>query len=92
MYVDIGGTMKLRILDNPNLHCQIRFHKRGWVSKEICKCEGEVYEQMPVKSKKSRMIYRINGNWNGSIYVSKFLPDQFDKNGKIDESSTQLIF
>lgn len=75
MYIDMGGTMKVRILQNSNLHCQIKFHKRGWVSKEICKCDGEVYELMPGKSKKHRMLYKVQGNWNGSIYVTQFMPD-----------------
>ena len=81
------------MLENPNLRCQVRFHKRGWVSKEICKCDGEVYEEgTGGKSKKKRMLYRIHGNWNGSIYVTKFLPDQFDKGGKVDESTTMLVY
>jgi hypothetical protein len=44
MYLDMGGTMKVRILENPNLHCVVNFHKRGWMSKDIAKCDGEVYE------------------------------------------------
>jgi hypothetical protein len=40
--MDIGGTMKIRIIGNDDYDCQIRFIKRGWFSKEAFKLEGEV--------------------------------------------------
>lgn len=75
--------MKVRIVDQPNIQCVIRFQKKGWLSREEYKCEGEVYETLPGKSKKQkeRMIYKIHGHWSGEIFISKFLPDQYDKNG-----------
>ena len=40
-YIDIGGTAKVRILDT-DLNCQLKFTKRGWLSKDEFKVEGEV--------------------------------------------------
>jgi hypothetical protein len=40
--MDIGGTMKIRVIGNDELDCQVRFIKRGWFSKEAFKLEGEV--------------------------------------------------
>ena len=75
MYLDIGGTLKSRILDNPNLGCQIRFTKKGWISREEYKCEGELYEIQPGKGKKQRMIYKIHGHWSSEIFITEFMPD-----------------
>ena len=44
------------------------------------------------KKGKERMLYKIHGHWSNKIFITKFLPDQFDKNGKVDESSTQCVF
>ena len=52
MYIDIGGTLKVKILEQPNLACQVRFHKKGWISREEYKCEGEVYETNTSKGAK----------------------------------------
>ena len=91
MYLDIGGTLKARIVDQTELACQIRFQKKGWISREEYKLEGEVYEAMPGK-KKQRMIYKIHGHWSNEIFITQFLTDQYDKSGKVDESTTQCIF
>ena len=44
MYTDLGGSSSLRLLNNPNLECNIKYTKRGWLSKEVFKVEGEVIE------------------------------------------------
>lgn len=92
MYLDIGGTLKSKILDQPNLACQIRFQKKGWISREEYKCEGEVYETQPEKGKKGRMLYKIHGRWSSDIFITAFMPDQYAINGKLDESTTQCFF
>lgn len=41
-YIDIGGSSTISLLENKNLKCQLRYTKRGWLSKEEFKVEGEV--------------------------------------------------
>lgn len=74
-YIDIGGRFKCHILGQDNLKAEVRFHKRGWFSSENQKCEGEISEEMPGKSKKRRMLYKIHGQWSGEIFLTQFLPD-----------------
>jgi len=52
-YVDIGGTGHIRILGDSDLKCQIHYTKRGWLSKDEFKCEGEVVRTNTGKSKKN---------------------------------------
>ena len=66
-YVDIGGSSKVELLDG-NFECNIKFHKRGWLSKEACKVEGEV--SRITKDKKNELLYKIHGNWNSEIFVT----------------------
>ena len=90
-YIDIGGTGSCRLLGNKELKCTIHFTKKGWLSKDEYKCEGEVVKinvDAKGKSKKSdnQLLYKINGNWNNQISVSKYV------NGKVDESTSELVF
>lgn len=93
-YADLGGTAKVREVSNPDYECQVRYHRRGWMSKEEFKCEGEVFCKSSPKFKKGELIYKIHGNWNSKVFVSKFLPGQEvgSKNAQIDPRSTVLVF
>jgi len=83
-YIDIGGTGSVRLLGNEELKCTIHFTKKGWLSKDEYKCEGEVVRVSEGSGKKSKkrdnqLLYKINGNWNSKIFVSEYV------NGKVDE-------
>ena len=41
-YIDLGGSSKIRLLQDPELEVNLRFTKKGWLSKEEYKVEGEV--------------------------------------------------
>ena len=42
MYLDIGGTFKTRCLTDPSLEINLRYTKKGWLTKEEYKVEGEL--------------------------------------------------
>jgi hypothetical protein len=53
----------------------LRFTKRGWLSKEEFKVEGEVVRKGPKSGKKKNddeLLYKIHGNWNSKIYVTAY--------------------
>lgn len=85
MYFDIGGTGNIKCLEDDSLKCQLRFTKRGWLSREEFKCEGEVVRTGGKKGN-NELLYKIHGNWNSKILVTKF------NNGKLDTSTTELVF
>jgi len=41
-YVDIGGTQTIKLLEQPDLSCKLSYTKRGWLSRDEFKVEGEV--------------------------------------------------
>ena len=57
--MDIGGTMKIRVIGNEELECQVRFIKRGWFSKEAFKLEGEVTRTVGKKLNISTKLLEI---------------------------------
>lgn len=69
-YIDIGGSSTISLLENKNLKCQMRYTKRGWLSKEEFKVEGEVSKISG--NKKSELLYKIHGNWNSKIYLTPY--------------------
>lgn len=86
-YIDIGGTSEVKLISEPQLSCSLRFTKRGWLSKEGFKVEGEVVRQGAKGNKKGELLYKIHGNWNAKIYVTKY-----EKSGKLDQSSQECVF
>lgn len=68
-YVDIGGTSSVRLIEKPELECVVTYTKRGWISKDQFKVEGEVCRSNK-GSKKSEPLFKIHGNWNSKIYLS----------------------
>ena len=86
-YIDIGGTSEVRLISEPQLFCSLRFTKRGWLSKEEFKVEGEVVRKEKKGNKKGELLYKIHGNWNSKIYVTKY-----EKSGKLDQSSQECVF
>ena len=41
-YLDIGGTFKVRCLTDSSLEINLRYIKKGWLTKEEYKVEGEL--------------------------------------------------
>ena len=70
MYTDLGGSSSIRLMNNPNLECNIKYTKRGWLSKDTFKVEGEVIEYQDKDHKKSKIHYKIHGNWNKKVYIT----------------------
>ena len=88
--MDIGGTMKIRLIGNEELDCQIRFIKRGWFSREAYKLEGEVTRMV---GKKIQYLHKITGNWDSKIYLTDYFKDSFDpKSQNLDESTKVCVF
>ena len=79
-YVDLGGSSQIKLLERSDLDCQLRYTKRGWISKDECKVEGEV-------TKKGKKIFKIHGHWNSKVFITPY-----KENGKIDSSSEILVF
>ena len=69
MYLDIGGGSKVRNVNEPSLEVNLRWTKRGFFTKEEFKVEGEVVRMV---GKKQEILYKINGNWNNEIFISKY--------------------
>lgn len=63
---------------------QLRYTKRGWLSKEEFKCEGEISRFHGKKD--VELLYKIHGNWNSKIYVTPYV------NGKPDYENKELVF
>jgi hypothetical protein len=84
-YLDIGGTSTINLIQNPELKCQLRYTKRGWLSKDEFKVEGEV-SRVSKSSKKSELLYKISGNWNSKIYVTPY------ENGTLQTNQAELVF
>ena len=87
MYTDLGGSSSIRLMNNPNLECNIKYTKRGWLSKDTFKVEGEVIEYQDKDHKKSKIHYKIHGNWNKKVYIT-----QFNAQGALDESTKLCVF
>lgn len=56
MYVDIGDTMTVVNQKRPNERCEVRFERRGWLSKEPFKLVGESFK---VDGKKIQVFQQI---------------------------------
>jgi len=82
-YLDLGGESKIRILGDDELKVTLRYTRRGWLSKEEFKVEGEVVRQ---QNKDSTLLYKVHGNWNSKVYVTPFV------NGKVDNSQSVVVF
>jgi len=63
-YIDIGGTSKVRLVGKDELEINLRWTKRGWLSKEEFKVEGELTRQTGKGKKGTEYLYKISGNWN----------------------------
>ena len=61
MYLDLGETKTITNLKRPNEICEIKFERRGWLSKESFKFEGETFAKL---GKKKDVFHKITGNWN----------------------------
>lgn len=66
MYIDIGDTMTVTNLSRPKEQCTIKFERRSWMGKEMCKLTGEAFIG---GSGKPEVFYEIMGNWNGAIQL-----------------------
>lgn len=84
-YVDIGGTQTIKLLEQPDLSCKLSYTKRGWLSRDEFKVEGEVTRASG--KKKGQPRYKIHGHWNSKIYVTAY-----NDQGKLDESTTECAF
>mmetsp|Transcript_42118 Transcript_42118/g.64591 ORF Transcript_42118/g.64591 Transcript_42118/m.64591 type:complete len:143 (-) Transcript_42118:248-676(-) len=84
LYIDIGGTAKLRIVEKPEYETNIKYTRRGWLSKEEFKLEGDTVRVVP-GSKKGEPLYKTHGNWNSKIYVSKY------NGGKVPDPDTETV-
>lgn len=69
IYVDVGETMTVTNLKNPELQCKVKFTRRSWFSKESFKFEGEVFKQL---GKTKEISYTLEGNWNDQITLVNF--------------------
>ena len=85
-YVDIGGTSRIRLLGS-DLTCQLRFTKRGWLSRDEFKVEGEVTRGGGKKKGSGPPLYKVHGHWNSKIYVAAC-----DEKGKVDESTDECAY
>ena len=61
----------------------------GWISREKYKVEGEVTKQV---GKKTQYLWKMHGNWHSKVFKTKYMPDSFERNAKLDESTTTLVF
>ena len=83
-YIDIGGDCVVKSLGKNSLNCLLKFHLRGWLSSEEFKVEGDVINRsLP---KKDQHLFKIHGNWNKKISISKY------ENGKVDKKSEIVVF
>ena len=64
MYIDIGDTMTVTNLTRPSEQALVKFERRSWLGKEMCKLTGEVFIG---GMGKPDVFYEIAGNWNGGI-------------------------
>ena len=83
-YIDLGGKSDVRILENDELKSTLRYTKRGWLSKEEFKVEGEVVSGKGKKD--TELLYKMHGNWNSKIHLSPFVK------GKADLTQKEVIF
>jgi hypothetical protein len=83
-YLDIGGSSTVNLIGSEDLKCSLKFTKRGWLSKDEYKVEGEV--SRVTSSKKNELLYKIHGNWNSKIYVTPY------EKGSLNNSKTELVF
>ena len=37
-------------------------------------------------------MYKIHGNWNSRVYITKYPDDCFTQNAKLDDKNKELIF
>ena len=42
LYIDIGGTSSVRVLENSNLKAVLNYTKKGWFAKEEYRIDGNV--------------------------------------------------
>ena len=53
--------------------------------------EGEVIRTKKT-GKKEQFLYKIHGNWNRRIYITKYPDDCYTQNAKLDDKNKELIF
>ena len=64
-YIDVEGTATLRDLKNPDRYAVVKYHKRGWTSKENdFKLEGSVYRA------KDDLAFTFSGKWNDHVVLT----------------------
>ena len=80
-YVDIGGNQEIKIIENPDLVCKLTYFKQSlWGGPaNHYKVEGFVSENGQQK-------YKVHGNWNSKIFVTKI------EGGKLDKLSEICVF
>jgi hypothetical protein len=79
-YIDLGGSSSIRIIEKPTYECQLKYIKRGWISKDEFKVEGDVL-QNGIK------LYKIHGHWNSKVFISPY-----KENGKVDQLMEKCVF
>ena len=64
------------------MKCELNFTRRGWLSKDEFKVEGDVFRvtnDKKAKKNKENSLFKVHGNWNSKIFVTQY------KQGKLDE-------
>lgn len=61
IYIDISETQTVVNMNKPSEVCEMKFEKRGWLSKETHKFTGEAFV---LDGKKKNVGYTVEGNWN----------------------------
>ena len=51
------------------MRCELKYTKKGWLSKDVCKVEGDVIKYKDKNDKKGEKLYCIHGNWNQAIFI-----------------------
>jgi hypothetical protein len=81
LYLDVGGSMTVRKVYHDGFSkpmpereetAVINFYRRGWFSKEACKCEGEVTYLDGMARKKA---FKIFGHWNEKLFIQDLRTD-----------------
>jgi hypothetical protein len=75
LYLDVGGAYTVRKVyhegflrpkpDREEL-AVVNFTRKGWFTKESCKCEGDVSYRDGATRKKALKIF---GNWNDKVFL-----------------------
>ena len=63
-YVDIKEKLIIKNLSKEGEYAVVNFHERGWKQSSYFRLDGEVYNS------KKQVVYKIDGKWSDSIYLT----------------------